>query len=468
MIFITRIVRSFTELEWGNHDQGGLDFPVPPHSLFLGGQMSIHFRTASVRKSRKPKAARSPAASPCIAEPLEARQLMTITVASITGTGTVVEGSTYTANLSATSSGGPSAITGWTINWGDGNGPQNYPCDPAAATHVYANDAGSPRTITGTVSDNISMGGSFTTSSLTTTSNITVTEAAPTFLAWVPGTNFEGDTVSLSHSFVDPGGDTITGYSIDWNDGTVNSSFTHTYAEESSSQGYRIGVTATTTDGGTYSTVTSFAHAHIGDYALTSASSTTINVVEGGTFTAVVGHFTDANMNATASDYATPTVNWGDSTTSTGSIVANPNGGWDVMGTHAYAAAGLFNASAVITDVGGASATVGNTFAPKIIDLTAKPITATITPPTPVEIDVYDANGVDVSTENFKISKVTPPNGGNAGDMTIASQAPLGTGKRQINLSLAGSAHDGDWVVVLTLANPNGRVIQSASVTITK
>ena len=58
---------------------------------------------------------------------------MTITAASIGGTGTVIEGSTYTANLSATSSGGSSAITGWTINWGDGNGPQNYPCDPAAA-----------------------------------------------------------------------------------------------------------------------------------------------------------------------------------------------------------------------------------------------------------------------------------------------------------------------------------------------
>ena len=84
---------------------------------------------------------------------------------------------------------------------------------------------------------------------------------------------------------------------------------------------------------------------------------------------ALLFHFTDADPNGTALDYAA-TVAWGDGTTnsSTGfdiigsngshavSIVANPNGGFDVLGSHTYSQivnAGTF--SVQVSDSGGSS-----------------------------------------------------------------------------------------------------------------
>ena len=56
---------------------------------------------------------------------------------SVTGSGTVGAGLTYTATLSV-SDPGNDTVTGWTINWGDGN-IDTIPGNPASATHTYAN-----------------------------------------------------------------------------------------------------------------------------------------------------------------------------------------------------------------------------------------------------------------------------------------------------------------------------------------
>src|SRR5262249_30867642 len=50
----------------------------------------------------------------------------------------------------------------------------------------------------------------------------------------------------------------------------------------------------------------------------------------------VVAHFTDVTTGVNASNF-TATINWGDGTPSTGTISADPNGGFDVSGTHTYA-----------------------------------------------------------------------------------------------------------------------------------
>jgi uncharacterized repeat protein (TIGR01451 family) len=73
---------------------------------------------------------------------------------------------------------------------------------------------------------------------------------------------------------------------------------------------------------------------------------------------AALFHFTDADPNGTASDY-TATVMWGDGTTGnsgdgTGnvSVVANPSGGFDVLGSHTYAQIVLNGTFAVEVDGG--------------------------------------------------------------------------------------------------------------------
>ena len=52
-------------------------------------------------------------------------------------------------------------------------------------------------------------------------------------------------------------------------------------------------------------------------------------------FTDVVATFTATDPSATASSY-TALIDWGDNTTSNGTIVADPSGGFDVLGSHTY------------------------------------------------------------------------------------------------------------------------------------
>jgi hypothetical protein len=86
------------------------------------------------------------------------------------------------------------------------------------------------------------------------------------------------------------------------------------------------------------------------------ASSTTISSTEGTVITsATVATFTDANPNAAASDF-TATIDWGDGTSTSGTVVAQSGGGFAVDGTHTYADEGKYAVSTTIKDVGGSTA----------------------------------------------------------------------------------------------------------------
>ena len=83
---------------------------------------------------------------------------------------------------------------------------------------------------------------------------------------------------------------------------------------------------------------------------------TTVTGIEGATTgTIPVATFTDANPNAAASDF-TATINWGDGSSTAGTIVAQSGGGFAVDGTHTYADEGKYTVSVTITDVGGNTA----------------------------------------------------------------------------------------------------------------
>ena len=57
--------------------------------------------------------------------------------AAISGAATAAEGSTYQLNL-ATAGIAPSAITGWTIKWGDGTTNQQVAGNPSQVLHTYS------------------------------------------------------------------------------------------------------------------------------------------------------------------------------------------------------------------------------------------------------------------------------------------------------------------------------------------
>ena len=90
-------------------------------------------------------------------------------------------------------------------------------------------------------------------------------------------------------------------------------------------------------------------------YAEPTALSTglTISGIVGAPLTAKVASFTDADPNGAAGDF-TALIDWGDGTSPTaGSITANGSSGFDVTGTHTYAATGTFSIIVSVTDVGG-------------------------------------------------------------------------------------------------------------------
>jgi hypothetical protein len=77
-------------------------------------------------------------------------------------------------------------------------------------------------------------------------------------------------------------------------------------------------------------------------------------------FTGAVASFSDLDPNANAKDF-TATINWGDGHLSNGTIVANANGGFDVVGTNTYTIAGLLPINVDVMDFGGSSVSVNNT-----------------------------------------------------------------------------------------------------------
>jgi uncharacterized protein (TIGR03118 family) len=172
------------------------------------------------------------------------------------------------------------------------------------------------------------------------------------------GATFTGEVATASDTYAAPA--SIFTANINWGDGTSsagtvtgsNGQFTisgeHVYSED-----------------GTYTPVASIADLPPGQLSATatfttvvadapiSATATTLNLTEGQVFSGEVATFDDSNPFGTAADF-TATIDWGDHTTTAGSVSAS--GGFQVSGSHTYAVGGSYNATVTINDVGGASA----------------------------------------------------------------------------------------------------------------
>jgi PKD repeat protein len=151
---------------------------------------------------------------------------------------------------------------------------------------------------------------------------------------------------------------------IDWGDGTSTTGTVvaqstggfavdgvHVYADEGK---YTVGVTIKDIGGAIASTTST---ATVADASLTAAAVSVTGSEGLPIASAAVATFTDANPNATASDF-TATINWGDGTSTTGTVVAQNGGGFAVDGTHTYADEGKYTVTTSIKDVGGSTASV--------------------------------------------------------------------------------------------------------------
>jgi hypothetical protein len=261
-----------------------------------------------------------------------------------------------------------------TIDWGDGKTTAGSVSSlgsgqfTVSGTKLYTEEGIYPVNVT--VKD---VGGQTTT----ILSTAQVDDAALTPIAKalnaVVGSAFANATVA---SFVDTGGaDPVTDYSVvvDWGDGTQSTTATgavsivfrgnrfdvmagHTYQHFGSGT-YPVTVTISDEPNPLVVTASTVASSTV---TLTDAALNALpqpfNVTEGQTYNSLVATFSSANIFAAASDFATPTINWGDGSAPTfGTITALGGGRFGVAGSHAYAEEGTYFAQVGVKSLGGAS-----------------------------------------------------------------------------------------------------------------
>ncbi len=145
--------------------------------------------------------------------------------------------------------------------------------------------------------------------------------------------------------------------SINWGDGNVTTGTitqgtggvftvtgTNTYRDAGT---FPIRVTITDVLG---ATATATSTATVADAALT-PQPVTFNVTQTVPFASViVGRFSDANPLSGASDF-TANIDWGDGTTSLGTVISDGNGVFSVQGAHRYDTSASFNVTVTVTEV---------------------------------------------------------------------------------------------------------------------
>lgn len=157
---------------------------------------------------------------------------------SVTGPATVDEGAPYRLTLAAS----PGRVTGWTIDWGDGSGPQSLPGTATGAEHTYA-DGPKDHTVVVTAGD-----GHATWQAGQVT--VSVRDVPPAGAISGPATAVAGAPVTVTLAVVDPGHDPVTSWTVNWGDGspaeviTGGLTATHTYLADGERQ-----VTATFQNG---------------------------------------------------------------------------------------------------------------------------------------------------------------------------------------------------------------------------
>lgn len=154
---------------------------------------------------------------------------------------------------------------------------------------------------------------------------------------------------------------------IDWGDGQTSAGTiiandrggfdvqgSHTYAEE----GQNIITVSISDVGGASATATS--SLRVADAPLNSVgNSKTVNVTEEKQFSTVVATFHDSNSNPDVA-VLSATIDWGDGSTSFGSLISTGDGNFDVEGTHSYAEQGTEHITITFSDSGGAPSVVAS------------------------------------------------------------------------------------------------------------
>jgi hypothetical protein len=144
----------------------------------------------------------------------------------------------------------------------------------------------------------------------------------------------------------------------------------HAYPEEGSFS-YTVTVTGSSGSGSSPPTTLVVHDARL------SATGAGFNASTNMAVAATVANFTDGNAAAAVGDFSA-SIAWGDGTSTAGTVVTAPGGGFAVTGSHTYLHTGTFTVAVTINDVGGSQASVSAT-AKVLAGSTIPP--ASVTPP---------------------------------------------------------------------------------------
>jgi uncharacterized repeat protein (TIGR01451 family) len=299
------------------------------------------------------------------------------------------EGAAFSGTVASFTDPDPNGTAGEyvaSVDWGDGHatsaavtGVTGGPFT-VSGTHIYADEG--PYTATVNVHDTDNSYVKGTVFDSVTVADAALTAGAPTTLAAVEGAAFSGVVGTFADADASAPTSDYSGF-VDWGDGSssnatfagsgpVRVSGTHTYEEEGS---YPITVQVAD-DGG--SAVTLTGTVDTADAALSPGPSLALSAVEGATFSASVGTFTDADPHGAATDY-TATIDWGDGHTTPAGI--SGTGPFTLLGTHVYEEEGNYQVKAFVADEGGATTSVSDTMHVADAPLTGIGITRTTVNP---------------------------------------------------------------------------------------
>jgi RHS repeat-associated protein len=289
--------------------------------------------------------------------------------ASLRATGKTVystEGLTFSGTVARFTDRNPAAPASdftATITWGDGNSSTGTVVSlgkgsfAIVGTNTYAEQ--------GTYAVGVQVtdaGGS--TAAITATAAVADARLKALGVTITPteGQAFSGTVATFTDANPNPQLNDFTA-TIAWGDGQSSSATivangaggfavlgSHTYADKANDT-----IKVTITDAGG-STTQANSTARVADAPL-AGTIVAVTGVHGQATTATVATFTDGNPTGPVGDF-TATIVWGDGHTATGSVVVDPAGGFDVVGTNTYQRTGAFAITVTVVDKDGSRTTL--------------------------------------------------------------------------------------------------------------
>jgi hypothetical protein len=181
---------------------------------------------------------------------------------------------------------------------------------------------------------------------------------------------------------------------------------------------------------------------------------------------ATVARFTDADPNGVVSEYAA-SINWGDDSPSTaGTVSAAAGGGFEVKGSHTYAAPGQYAITVTINDEGGAKTTATSS-----ADIVGPPTVSNVTVLSATETTAkigftIDPNGADTTyvieygpTTSYGQKTAPVDIGATPGPQSL-TQTLTGLEPNRIyhfNVLATNSAVPGEWAAATSRSPPGSR-----------